>query len=50
MPLLAQRDKNVGAWAAYALPRGDDLDDALAFVRASALYSSAISSLASPDC
>lgn len=38
--------KEVGQWVAYALLRGDALDAALAFGRASALYNSAVSHLA----
>lgn len=38
--------KEVGQWAAYALLRGDALDDALAFGQAAALYDIAISRLA----
>jgi len=38
--------KEVGQWVAYALLRGDSLDDALSFGRAAALYDSAIARLA----
>ncbi|MGS0567119.1 hypothetical protein [Xanthomonas oryzae] len=38
--------KEVGQWVAYALLRGDSLDDALAFGLAANLYDSAISRLA----
>lgn len=38
--------KEVGQWSAYALLRGDSLDDALTFGQAAALYDDAISRLA----
>lgn len=41
-----QDTEKVGKWVAYALLRGDALDDALAFGRAADLYDSAISRLA----
>ncbi len=41
-----ETDKKVGKWVAYALLRGDALDDALNFVRAADLYDCAISLLA----